>query len=138
MLTPLERVAIKTAEARGLMPTLCWLYTGCCLSNGYGQFSINGKREYVHRWAYSHFVATIPDGLQIDHLCRNRACWRPGHLDAVTPRENSMRGAGGILHVQKTKCIHGHAYTAQNTYTRAGGGRYCLQCKNARRRALRK
>lgn len=70
----------------------CWLWTGGTVRGGYGQFWLNGKHVYAHRYAYETLVGPIPDGLQVDHLCRTPACVRPSHLQPVTCRENLMRG----------------------------------------------
>ena len=66
----------------------CWLWTGATNNNGYGQIRVDGQARYVHRLAYETFVGPIPEGFQIDHVCRNRRCVHPAHLEAVTQREN--------------------------------------------------
>lgn len=71
----------------------CFNWTGATDPNGYGRFWFNGKMEYAHRWAFVHLGGgTIPDGYDLDHLCRNRRCTRPDHLEPVTRRENLLRG----------------------------------------------
>lgn len=88
----------------------CWLWTGCCLSNGYGQTRVHSKKLPAHRAIYLLLVGPIPDGLQIDHLCRTRLCVRPSHLEAVTPRENTLRSpiAPAAINASKVLCIRGH------------------------------
>jgi hypothetical protein len=72
--------------------TGCWEWIGTCQSNGYGAFAVAGKTLRAHRWAYEHFVGPIPVGLTIDHLCRNRTCVNPEHMEPVTSAENTRRG----------------------------------------------
>jgi len=87
----------------------CWNWTGKANYKGYGYFSISGRRYQVHRWSYEHFVGPIPAGLTIDHLCRNRICVRPEHLEPVTNRENILRGASPTAeNARKAACLRGH------------------------------
>src|SRR5688500_6362748 len=73
--------------------TGCWVWTGNQATGGYSQIHVNGKSTGAHRVSYEHFVGPIPDGMQIDHLCRNRLCINPAHLEPVTPLENQLRRA---------------------------------------------
>lgn len=103
----------------------CWLWLSTVTKNGYGQFHVGGRRPYAHRWSYEHFVAPIPPGLTIDHLCRNRSCVNPGHLEAVPLKVNILRGdSAGARNSRKTHCPKGHPY--DGTYR---GNRICLVCK---------
>ena len=70
----------------------CWLWTAYRLPSGYGQFGLNGKMVYAHRWSYEQVHGPIPKGMHIDHLCRVKHCVNPDHLEVVTCRENAMRG----------------------------------------------
>lgn len=112
----------------------CVEWTGFLDRDGYGQFRPGGRESSkvrAHRWAYEHFVGPIPEGMQLDHLCRNRACVSAAHLEAVTPRENTMRGVGpASLNARKTRCSKGHALSSDNTYT-YGARRICKTCKAA-------
>jgi hypothetical protein len=113
----------------------CWLWTGrVAAGTGYGVLSINGRETYAHRLSYEIAYGEIPDGLVTDHLCRVRLCVRPDHLEAVTTRENVMRGVGPTaINAQKTRCPKGHELTEANTYRRRdtkNGLRQCLTCRN--------
>jgi hypothetical protein len=114
----------------------CWRWLGRISTRGYGRF---GMSEYAHRFSYTLFVGPVPDGLVLDHLCRNRWCVNPEHLEAVTSRENIERGnkAG---RPPKTHCIRGHAFTPENTRmanTRRWTQQVCLACRRIRDRQYR-
>lgn len=110
----------------------CWIWTGTINRSGYGMFSTGGfpRTMTAHRWAYIDSYGAIPDGLQLDHLCRTRACVRPSHLEAVTARVNVLRGEGlAAKEAVQTHCIHGHPFTPENTRIRVEGGRRCITCE---------
>lgn len=111
----------------------CWLWTGTFGSAGYGMLSRGGGRGArsvgAHRAAYELMVGPIPAGLQIDHLCRVRACVNPAHLELVTVRENVLRGEGITARNKRaTHCKRGHEFTPENTHITPRGGRKCLPC----------
>lgn len=109
----------------------CWIWTGSKHSAGYGSTSVNAKRVYAHRYAYEVLVGPIPEGLVIDHLCRNRLCVRPDHLEPVTLAENTRRGATpfGPLHAT---CKRGHDVLNEENIYVAQGGKHCRQCARDR------
>ncbi len=114
-------------------PAGCWQWTGARSSSGYGQVGISGVSKSTHRVAYELLVGAIPDGLQIDHLCRNKTCCNPVHLEPVTNRENNLRRPG----VHKLHCVHGHEMTPENTIIKNFRGsvrRNCRTCANSQRR----
>lgn len=111
----------------------CWEWTGSiCPSTGYGRLLVRGRRFMAHRYAYELLVGEIPDGLQIDHLCRVRTCVNPDHLEPVTLGENVLRGAGiTAQNARKTHCKRGHPFDDENTYwpPHRPGTRWCRECR---------
>lgn len=107
---------------------------------GYGTFHAGKKlRTYAHRWSYQYHVGPIPDGMHLDHLCRNPKCVNPEHLEPVTCRENLLRGVGpSALHAAKTHCPAGHPYVGDNLYVHPRKGyRVCRACGRERYRQIR-
>jgi hypothetical protein len=108
----------------------CWEWTGRITPQGYGTISLAGKSHRAHRLSYEALVGPIPDGLGLDHLCRNRPCVNPDHLEPVTQSVNTKRGFGiGTKHSMVTHCPKGHEYDEFNTYERPDGGRGCHKCR---------
>lgn len=118
----------------------CWVSSYSKLPSGYAKMAAFGKLEYVHRVAYEAWKGAIPDGLQIDHLCRNTSCCNPEHLEAVTPRVNVLRAPKSFAHVcaKKTHCPKGHPYSGHNLVIHKSGGRRCRECNRQRMEDLRK
>jgi hypothetical protein len=112
----------------------CWVWTGAKNSEGYGYY----RNHRAHRLTYEQYVGAIPDGLVLDHLCRNPSCVNPEHLEAVSSRVNTLRGAGPTAqNAALTQCKNGHDFTPANTYLR-DGGRTCRVCAAAKSRAYKR
>jgi len=106
----------------------CWTWQGSCTRGGYGQFGLSRKVVYAHRVAFAikHKRFLDPDKV-LDHLCQNRICVNPDHLDEVTMRENLRRGSK--FNGNKTHCKNGHLYSANNLYNTKNGWRVCRKCR---------
>jgi len=132
--TPTQRLWRRTI----VNPTTgCYEWQGATNDWGYGTIWVDGKDVFVHRFAHELFVGPIPAGHEIDHDCRTRNCWRPDHLEAVTRRDNILRGEGaGAINARRTHCAQGHEFTPANTYIWRGY-RHCKACNAKRQRARR-
>jgi hypothetical protein len=125
-------------KVRGGDVETCWLWTGAKVgpANGYGSFIVAWPAKTVaHRWAYEQLIAPVPPGLDLDHLCRNRSCVNPWHLDPVTRKVNLNRGIHA--NAAKTQCRSGHAFTEVNTRINSRGSRECRECIRIRSRGYR-
>lgn len=138
--SPRNRFLAKIAAG----PNCCWQWTGAKNRNGYGNFLPDGRRtidgqpvqrryKLAHRYAYEQFVGPIPDGMEIDHLCKNPSCVNPKHLEAVSRYENIMRSdCFTAVHAKKTHCPKGHPYSGDNLFFSKDGARQCRACSRAR------
>lgn len=115
----------------------CWPWTGAKIARGYGRFNYLGKSYPAYRFAWESVNGPVPDGLELDHLCRNPSCCNPAHLEPVTHAENMRR-------IRKDTCPKGHPLTPENTWVRKTGARSCAICgktqndaAHARRKAAR-
>ncbi len=133
--TPLERFwpnVIKQSIG-------CWEWNAA-LSNGYGVFWAYGRQVKAARFAYEQAKGVIPEGLELDHLCRNKSCVNPDHLEAVTRSVNTLRGLLPLIianigrnhQLSKTHCPQGHPYDLLNTYFHPDGKRDCRICRQER------
>ena len=133
-----ERVMSRiTIEDHG-WHTPCWISTRAAHSNGYTKIGYRGTTWLTHRFAYTVFVGPIPEDLQLDHLCRVRACCNPDHLEPVTCRENLLRGDTlTAAEAAATTCINRHPFTPENTRMTRKGKRACRACDRTRSKRYR-
>lgn len=115
----------------------CWLWTGTLSGSGYGQFQVSPvtkRKKQAHVASYEHFIGPIPNGMQLDHLCRVRCCVNPAHLEPVTPAVNTRRG--NLWQKSVTHCRRGHLLEGENLIPRflAKGQRVCRECDRIRKR----
>lgn len=125
----------------------CWLWTGTT-NGGYGSFTIphenprpyrTGRSVRAHRWAYEYLIGPIPEGLDLDHLCRTLRCVNPNHLEPVTRGENQRRGTSlWAQNARKTHCRRGHPFTPENILDPVSGRRECRECKREHGRQRRR
>lgn len=121
---------IKDGPIPSYRPSLgaCWIWTGAKYTHtSHGKFWFTGRVRPAHAASYELFVGPIPEGLEIDHLCRVPSCVNPKHLEAVTHQENMARGFYGMA----THCPEGHPYEGDNLYLDPRGERQCRACRRA-------
>lgn len=129
-----ERLMNKVTVRRD---TGCWEWSGFRQRQGYGVLMVGGISRVAHRVSYTHFRGQIPQGLVLDHLCRNTSCVNPWHLEAVTIGENVMRGDTiSARNAKKMTCPSGHEYAGENLFFRRPGSRNRL-CRECSRRHAR-
>lgn len=127
------------ATVQRIMPDDCWNWPWSKSANGYGKLQLADRRLHLaHRVIYERVRGPIPPDLQLDHICRNRRCCNPDHLEAVSQRTNALRGVSfAAVNAAKTHCVNGHEYTLDNTYVH-GGYRHCRLCRTTADRRRRR
>lgn len=135
-----QPVVDRFAQRVALTDSGCLEWLGATTGSGYAQIKLGpdeGKRlVYVHRWSYEHHIGPIPEGLEVDHLCRNTICVLPDHLEAVTPSVNFWRSANAAaVNARKTHCIRGHPLAGANLEASPEGWRRCRECRRVRDRS---
>lgn len=107
----------------------CYVFTGALHGGGYGALWDGKRLGTSHIIAYERLVGPVPEGLELDHKCRVRACWNPAHLEPVTTQVNLLRGVGvSAKAAQATQCPYGHPYSGDNLYRYPDGHRGCRAC----------
>ena len=128
-----ERIQSKIS----ISPTGCWLWTGAHTSRRYGSIKWKGRARGAHCIVYELLVGDVPEGRELDHLCRERGCVNPAHLEPVSPRENTLRGSGPTANNGRmTRCHRGHELSGENVYLWRGM-RHCRACRRERRQEKR-
>lgn len=116
----------------------CWVWVASLSTSGYGHMTMGSRTDgtkrphSAHRIGYELYIGAIPPGLVTDHLCRNRFCVNPWHLELVTPRENTVRADWAAIVenriASRTHCPRGHPFSGENLYIRPDGARGCKAC----------
>lgn len=137
------QVNVASAKSRSypigylIQENACWTWVGSVDGQGYGKLWRDGRLHQAHRVIYQETLGIVPVGYQLDHLCRNRRCVNPAHLEIVTPLVNFLRGESPLAHhARKTHCLRGHLLD-RNSVQKSGrraGRRQCLECAKNRRR----
>lgn len=130
--------AFDRFEAKVWFKPGCWEWQAGKATAGYGTFWTGDRFMSAHRYAFELYVGPIPVDLQLDHLCRNRGCVNPNHLEPVTARENALRGEGPTaVNARRNECVNGHPFDEGNTYQRPASrpGRECRACRVRRKMA---
>lgn len=110
--------------------TACWEWLLSQNTYGYGKIWLNKKTVQTHRLMFEYYCGSICPDLTINHLCRNRNCCNPIHLEQISNKENVLKGTGiSAINAKKTHCIHSHEFTPDNTYITPDNKRNCKTCR---------
>jgi hypothetical protein len=125
--------ALRAALKNNWQDSPCRIWPSYINPQGYGEIGTSkrlGKNLKGHRIVWEAVNGPVPEGMELDHLCRNRACVNPAHLEAVTHKENTLRGAGPTaINSRKTQCVNGHDFSPENTRILGNGRRQCKTCQ---------
>ena len=121
---------------------VCWEWTAALTPKGYGMFAAKRRKMHrAHRYAWALLVGEIPQAMTLDHVCRNKRCVNPDHMELVTAEENNLRsGSASAINARKTQCKRGHEFTPENTYVqynKGKAGRLCRTCTRTYQAARR-
>lgn len=137
MIIPRNRKPEVRFFEKVLKTKTCWIWLAT-KSRGYGNFWDGKRYRGAHLFSYEFLIGKVPEGLQIDHLCRNKACVNPAHLEPVTARENMLRAKEfkitefGVKKLSRERCSKGHKYTPENIYREKSNKRRCKKCIRAK------
>ena len=126
---PVTEIGSLLARCDLHAPNGCWEFLGC-LDQGYGRAVFRGKDGNVHKHVYEELVGPVEEGLELDHLCRNRPCCNPAHLEPVSRKVNILRGdSPTAMNARKVACLKGHPLSGDNLYLPPNGKRQCRACR---------
>lgn len=125
-----DSLLVRVAEKVSITSAGCWLFSGWLRPDGYGKIWSRGRMRSVHREVFEHMRFPLPEGVVLDHLCRNRSCCNPSHLDPVTNRENTLRGQGiAAINARREVCKRGHPLVGPEAdVAMRGRSRQCRAC----------